>query len=273
MDGSRVIDLAAAGLPVNETGDLARIVHGGDAMLERVRAAIESATRRDFDIDKVSIVAPLFSPRKIVGVGMNYTDHCEGAGLPLPKEPLLFSKFASSVTGPYAELSWPQDVTQQVDYEVELGVVIGRRGRNIKEEDALDYVCGYTVVNDMTARDLQFSGDRQWDRSKSLDTFCPWGPFIVTCEDIDDPHDLELRTVINGDEMQKSNTSNMVFNINQIIAYASRGTTLMPGDLIATGTPFGIGYLRKPPVFLKHGDVVECSVEKVGKITNKVNLE
>jgi 2-keto-4-pentenoate hydratase/2-oxohepta-3-ene-1,7-dioic acid hydratase in catechol pathway len=273
VDGGRVVDLTAAGLPVNEMGDLTRIVRGGDAMLERVKAAIEHPDRRDYDLDDVKVIAPLFSPPKIVAVGLNYTDYCEEAGLPLPKEPVLFSKFTSSVTGPYDELSWPTEIIREVDYEVELGVVIGRRGRNIKEEDALSYVCGYTVVNDVTARDLQFAGDRQWDRSKSLDTFCPWGPYIVTRDDIDDPHNLELRTVLNGKEMQKSNTSKMIFNINQIIAYASRGTTLMPGDLIPTGTPFGVGYSRKPPVFLKHGDVVECSVEKIGKIVNKVNLE
>ncbi len=273
IDGGRVVDLMAAGLPVTETGDLMRIVRGGDAMLERVMAAIESPDRHSFDLDDVSVIAPLFVPPKIVAVGLNYTDHCEEAGLPLPKEPVLFSKFTSSVVGPYADISWPTDIIKEVDYEVELGVVIGRRGRNIKEEQALDYVCGYTVVNDVTARDLQFAGDRQWDRSKSLDTFCPWGPYIVTRDEIEDPHDLELRTLVNGKEMQKSTTRNMIFTISQIIAYASRGTTLMPGDLIPTGTPFGVGYLRKPPVFLKHGDVVECSVEKVGKLVNKVNLE
>ncbi len=269
----RVIDLAAAGLPVDETGDLMRIVRGGDAMLERVREAIDSPTRRDFDIDKVTVIAPLFNPSKIIAVGLNYIDHCEEAKLPVPKEPVLFTKWANSITGPYSDLTWPTGVTQEVDYEVELGVVIGRRGRNIKEEDALDYVCGYTVVNDVSARDLQFANAKQWDRGKSLDTFCPWGPYIVTRDEIRNPHDLEVRTVLNGKEMQKSNTSKLVFNINQIIAYASQGTTLMPGDLIPTGTPFGVGFSRTPPVFLKHGDVCECSVEHVGKIINKVNLE
>ncbi len=269
----RVIDLAAAGLPVDETGDLMRIVRGGDAMLERVREAIDSSTRRDFDIDDVKVIAPLFNPSKIIAVGLNYIDHCEEAKLPVPKEPVLFTKWSNSITGPYDDLSWPESVTREVDYEVELGVVIGRRGRNISEKDALDYVCGYTVVNDVSARDLQFANAKQWDRGKSLDTFCPWGPYIVTRDEIKNPHDLEVCTVLNGREMQKSNTSKLVFNINQIIAYASQGTTLMPGDLIPTGTPFGVGFSRTPPVFLRHGDVCECSVEKVGKIINKVNLE
>jgi 2-keto-4-pentenoate hydratase/2-oxohepta-3-ene-1,7-dioic acid hydratase in catechol pathway len=272
LHGGKVIDLAAAGLPVDETGDLLRIVRGGDAMLERVREAIQSPTRREFDLDEVTLTAPLFNPSKIIAVGLNYIDHCEEAKLPVPKEPVLFTKWPNSITGPYDELTWPESVTSEVDYEVELGVVIGRRGRNIKEADALDYVCGYTVVNDVSARDLQFANAKQWDRGKSLDTFCPWGPWIVTRDEIKDPHNLDVRTVLNGKEMQKSNTKNLIFNIPQIIAYASQGTTLLPGDLIPTGTPFGVGFSRTPPVFLKHGDVCECEVEHVGKISNKINL-
>jgi 2-keto-4-pentenoate hydratase/2-oxohepta-3-ene-1,7-dioic acid hydratase in catechol pathway len=273
LDGDRVVDLAVAGLPVDETGDLSLIVRGGDAMLERVREAVDSGHRRDFALDDVSLCAPLLNPSKIIAVGLNYIDHCKEAGLPVPSEPVLFSKWPNSVTGPYDELHWPQGVTREVDYEVELGVVIGRRGRNIKEADALDYVCGYTVVNDVSARDLQFANAKQWDRGKSLDTFCPWGPWIVTRDEIADPHDLEVRTVLNGEVMQQSNTKNLIFNIQQIIAYASQGTTLMPGDLIPTGTPFGVGFSRTPPVFLKHGDICECEVEDIGKIVNKVNLE
>ncbi len=273
LDGDRVVDLAAAGLPVDETGDLSLIVRGGDAMLERVREAVDSGHRRDFALDDVRLCAPLLNPSKIIAVGLNYIDHCKEAGLPVPSEPVLFSKWPNSITGPYDELSWPVAVTKEVDYEVELGVVIGRRGRNISEKNALDYVCGYTVVNDVSARDLQFANAKQWDRGKSLDTFCPWGPWIVTRDEIDNPHDLTVRTVLNGEEMQKSNTKNLIFNINQIIAYASQGTTLMPGDLIPTGTPFGVGFSRTPPVFLKHGDVCECEVEDIGKIVNKVNLE
>jgi len=273
IDGDVVVDLAAAGLPVDEHGDLMPIVRCGDAMLERVRAAISSPTRRDLPLKDVRLAAPLLAPSKIVAVGLNYIDHCKEANLPVPGEPVLFTKWPNSITGPYDELHWPEGVTKEVDYEVELGVVIGRRGRNISEKDALDYVCGYTVVNDVSARDLQFANAKQWDRGKSLDTFCPWGPWIVTRDEIPDPHDLEVRTVLNGREMQKSNTKNLIFNINQIIAYASQGTTLMPGDLIPTGTPFGVGFSRTPPVFLQHGDVCECSVEKIGSIVNKVNLK
>ncbi len=272
LDGDRVIDLAAAGLPVDDTGDLTLIVRGGDAMLAQVRAAMVSA-QQVFALKDVRLCAPLLNPSKIVAVGLNYIDHCKEANLPVPSEPVLFTKWPNSITGPYDELTWPESVTQEVDYEVELGVVIGKRGINISEKDALDYVCGYTVVNDVSARDLQFANAKQWDRGKSLDTFCPWGPWIITRDEIKDPHNLTVRTVLNGKEMQISNTRNLIFNINQIIAYASQGTTLMPGDLIPTGTPFGVGFSRKPPVFLKHGDVCECEVEGVGRIINKANLK
>jgi len=273
LDGGDVIDLQAAGLPVDERGDLMQIVRGGDAMLERVREAIDSPTRRAIDLDDVKLAAPLLQPSKIIAVGLNYLDHCEAAKLPVPKEPALFGKWPNAVSGPHDELCWPADLTREVDYEVELGVVIGRRGRNIPEAEALDYVCGYTVVNDVTARDLQFANAQQWDRGKSLDGFCPWGPYIVTRDEIEDPHDLELRTLVNGEAVQESSTKNMVFGIGRLIAYASQGATLMPGDLIATGTPAGTGYLRRPPLFLKHGDVCECSVENVGRLVNTVNLQ
>jgi 2-keto-4-pentenoate hydratase/2-oxohepta-3-ene-1,7-dioic acid hydratase in catechol pathway len=273
VDGELVVDLAAAGLPVDEHGDLMAIVRGGDALLGQVRAAVASPNRRALPLQSVHLTAPLLAPSKIVAVGLNYIDHCKEANLPVPGEPVLFTKWPNSITGPFDELRWPEAVTREVDYEVELGVVIGRRGCNIPEADALDYVCGYTVVNDVSARDLQFANAKQWDRGKSLDTFCPWGPWIVTRDEIANPHDLEVRTVLNGREMQKSNTKNLIFNINQIIAYASQGTTLMPGDLIPTGTPFGVGFSRTPPVFLRDGDVCECSVEKIGSIRNTVNLK
>jgi len=273
LDGDKVVDLAAAGLPVDATGDLTCIVRGGDAMLAQVRAALAAGSRREYALNTVKLCAPLLHPSKIVAVGLNYIDHCKEANLPVPSEPVLFAKWPNSVTGPYDDLTWPEGVTKEVDYEVELGVVIGKRCCNVSEKDALDYVCGYTVVNDVSARDLQFANAKQWDRSKSLDTFCPWGPWIVTRDEIKDPHNLTVRTVLNGKEMQISNTRNLVFNINKIIAYASQGTTLMPGDLIPTGTPFGVGFSRTPPVFLKHGDVCECEVEGVGSIINKVNLK
>jgi 2-keto-4-pentenoate hydratase/2-oxohepta-3-ene-1,7-dioic acid hydratase in catechol pathway len=270
LDGDKVIDLAAAGLPVGDHGDLMAIVQGGDVALERVRQAMKAGTAQRYALAEVKLLAPLLAPSKVIAVGLNYIDHCKEANLPVPAEPVLFAKFPNSITGPYDDVCWPKGLTEEVDYEVEMGVVIGKRGINIKEADALDYVCGYTVVNDVSARDMQFANAKQWDRGKSLDTFCPWGPWIVTRDEIPDPHVLGVRTILNGKEMQNSNTKNLVFNVNKIIAYASQGTTLLPGDLIPTGTPFGVGFSRKPPVYLQDGDVCECVVDKIGSIKNRI---
>ena len=272
LDGDQIIDLVAAGLPAGEHGDLSAIVSGGDAMLDRVRATLLSTSAKRYPLQGAEILAPIFAPSKIVAVGLNYIDHCKEANLPVPGEPVLFGKFPNSVCGPFDDLSWPESASKEVDYEVELGVVIGRRGRDIGEAEALDYVCGYTVVNDVSARDLQFANAKQWDRGKSLDTFCPYGPYIVTRDDIPDPQALQVRTILNGQEMQNSNTKNMVFGVARLIAYISEGTTLMPGDLIPTGTPFGVGFSRKPPVYLKDGDECVCEVEHIGAIRNRVKL-
>jgi 2-keto-4-pentenoate hydratase/2-oxohepta-3-ene-1,7-dioic acid hydratase in catechol pathway len=268
----RVIDLEAAGLPAGPNGGLLAIARGGDAMLKNVAKVLKDAKVKSYELSKVKVLPPIRQPSKIVAVGLNYIDHCKEANLPVPAEPVLFSKFPNSVCGPYDELSWPAGVTKEVDYEVELGVVIGKKARDVEEAAALEYVMGYTVVNDVSARDLQFMGAKQWDRGKSLDTFCPYGPYIVTRDEIPDPHVLQVRTVLNGKEMQNSSTRNLIFNVNKIIAYASQGTTLLPGDLIPTGTPFGVGFSRKPPVFLKDGDECMCEVEKIGSIRNKVRL-
>jgi len=272
LKGDRVIDLAAAGLPAGPYGGLIEIARGGDAMLDRVRKALNDAKAKSYALSEVKVLPPIRRPSKIIAVGLNYIDHCKEANLPVPTEPVLFSKFTTSICGPYDDLTWPASVTKEVDYEVEMGVVIGKQARDVPEKDALDYVLGYTVVNDVSARDLQFIGAKQWDRSKSLDTFCPYGPYIVTRDEIPDPHVLQVRTVLNGKEMQNSNTKNLIFNVNKIIAYASQGTTLLPGDLIPTGTPFGVGFSRKPPVYLKDGDECVCEVEKIGAIRNKVRL-
>lgn len=272
LDGDKVIDLAAAGLPVDENGDLMAIVRGGDAVLDRIKEAVKSPGAKRYRLADVKVMAPLLAPSKIIAVGLNYIDHCKEANLPVPAEPVLFSKFPNSITGPYDDLSWPAIVSKEVDYEVELGIVIGKRGRDISEKDAMSYVYGYAVVNDVSARDQQFANAKQWDRGKSFDTFCPWGPYIVTRDEIADPHNLGVRTILNGKEMQNSNTRNLIFNIPQIIAYASQGTTLMPGDLIPTGTPFGVGFSRKPPVFLQDGDECVCEVDQIGAIRNRVRL-
>jgi 2-keto-4-pentenoate hydratase/2-oxohepta-3-ene-1,7-dioic acid hydratase in catechol pathway len=272
LDGEAVVDLAAAGLPVGVHGDLMEIVRGGDIALERIRQAAKAPSAVRYNVGEVKIMAPLLAPSKIIAVGLNYIDHCKEANLPVPVEPVLFAKFPNSITGPYDDLTWPEDVTKEVDYEVELGLVIGKQGLDISESDAMSHVFGYTVVNDVSARDLQFANAKQWDRGKSLDTFCPWGPYIVTRDEIADPHNLNVRTILNGKEMQSSNTRNLIFNIPKILAYTSQGTTLLPGDLIPTGTPFGVGFSRNPPVFMKDGDECVCEVDGIGAIRNRVRL-
>jgi 5-carboxymethyl-2-hydroxymuconate isomerase len=213
------------------------------------------------------LLAPLPNPGKIVAIGLNYMDHARERSTDPPRQPLIFAKFTSSVTGPGAPIRWDPSVTEKVDYEVELGVVIGREARNVREADALSYVFGYTVLNDVSARDVQ-RGDGQWVRGKSLDTFCPIGPSIVTANEVRDPQRLAIRSTVNGETMQSSTTAEMIFGVAELIAYVSRSFTLRPGDIIATGTPGGVGEFRDPPLFLKDGDVVTCEIERIGKLEN-----
>lgn len=216
----------------------------------------------------VRVLAPL-RPSKIICVGLNYMDHCREQGVDPPQQPLLFSKFPTCVIGPGEAIGWPEGLTQQVDFEVELGVVIGRRARLVAEAKALDVVFGYAAANDISARDLQF-GDGQWMRGKSLDTFCPLGPVVVTADEVPDPQALSLRCRVNGETLQESNTSEMIFSVRHLIAYISQAFTLEPGDLVLTGTPFGVGVFRDPQVFLQPGDLVETEVADFGVLRNPV---
>ena len=210
-------------------------------------------------------------PGKIVCVGLNYRDHAAETGAELPTAPLLFAKWPNTLIGHGEPIVIPQE-TQQVDYEAELAVVIGRPTRRIGEAQALDAVRGYICVNDVSARDLQFA-DGQWTRGKSPDSFCPVGPRLVPREEIDDPQALAVRCILNGEVLQDSSTAQMVFSVAEIIAYASRTITLEPGDLIATGTPAGVGVFRDPKVLLKDGDEVTVEVEHLGTLTNPVEQE
>jgi 2-keto-4-pentenoate hydratase/2-oxohepta-3-ene-1,7-dioic acid hydratase in catechol pathway len=215
-----------------------------------------------------ALLAPV-RPRKVVAIGLNYRDHIAEADLEVPKAPLVFAKFPSSIVGPDAPIAIDRDVSERVDWEVELGVVIARPMRNVPADAALDHVLGYTVVNDVSARDVQF-GDGQWVRGKSLDSFCPVGPVIVGPEEIPDPQTLRLTTRVNGDLVQDSNTSKMVFSVAEILAYCSRSFTLEPGDLVLTGTPWGCGEFMTPPRHLVGGDVVEVAIEGIGTLSNPV---
>ena len=211
---------------------------------------------------------PIERPQKIVCIGLNYRDHAEEQGTELPAAPLLFAKWPNTLIGPGEPIVIPP-ITKQVDYEAELGVVIGERVRGASAENALEAVAGFLCLNDVSARDLQFS-DGQWVRGKSLDTFCPIGPEFVPAADVPDPQALAIRAVVNGEVLQDSHTSNMIFSVAEIVAHVSRSITLEPGDLIATGTPAGVGAFRDPPVWLEPGDEVTIEIEGLGALTNPV---
>jgi 5-carboxymethyl-2-hydroxymuconate isomerase len=211
---------------------------------------------------------PIDRPGKIICVGLNYKDHAEEQGVDLPTAPLLFAKWQNALIGPGDPIVIPSVVTK-TDYEAELGVVIGSRVRDVSAENALEAVAGYICVNDVSARDLQFA-DGQWTRGKSPDTFCPVGPRLVRRDEMPDPQNLAIRAVLNGETMQESTTANMVFGVAELIAYITRTITLEPGDLIATGTPAGVGAFREPKVWMKPGDEITIEIEGLGALTNPV---
>jgi 2-keto-4-pentenoate hydratase/2-oxohepta-3-ene-1,7-dioic acid hydratase in catechol pathway len=211
---------------------------------------------------------PIAVPSKIVCIGLNYRDHAEEQGVDLPEAPLLFAKWPNTLIGGGDPIVIPP-ITSKVDYEAELGVVIGARMRNVSEENALEGVDGYLCLNDVSARDLQFS-DGQWVRGKSLDTFCPVGPKLIPAADVPDPQRLSIRALVNGRVLQDSSTAQMFFGVAAVIAHVTRAITLEPGDLIATGTPAGVGAFRDPPVFLQPGDEVTIEIERIGALTNPV---
>jgi 5-carboxymethyl-2-hydroxymuconate isomerase len=213
-------------------------------------------------------VLPIERPGKIICIGLNYRDHAEEQGVELPTAPLLFAKWPNALIGPGDPIVIPPIVTK-TDYEAELGVVIGSRVRDVSLDNALEAVAGYICVNDVSARDLQFA-DGQWTRGKSPDTFCPVGPNVVPRDEIQDPQSLAIRAILNGETMQESTTANMVFGVAELIAYITRTITLEPGDLIATGTPAGVGAFRNPRVWMNPGDEITIEIEGVGALTNPV---
>ncbi|MWV40191.1 fumarylacetoacetate hydrolase family protein [Natrialba sp. INN-245] len=225
-----------------------------------------------YDRDEVTSLAPITEPEKIVCVGLNYRDHAEEGDNPIPDEPVLFSKFPTAVTGPGETISWDPDYTEKVDYEAELVIVIGQEARRVDEDEAMDHVAGFLIGNDVSARDLQH-GDGQWVRGKSLDTFAPIGPELVTPEEVSDPHDLEIWTEVNGERLQESTTSNLIFGIGELVSFCSQAFTLRPGDLIFTGTPPGVGVYREPPTLLEDGDSVTVGIEELGTLTNDCAYE
>lgn len=228
-------------------------------------AAQNAGAKTAFALDAVEYL-PAVTPGKVIAIGRNYHDHAIEGGSEPPKSPLIFTKFINSVTAHNAKVTL-HSISEQIDFEAELAVVIGKRASRVSEADALNYVFGYSCLNDVSARDLQFA-DGQWVRGKGLDGFCPIGPFVVTKDEIADPQALKIEGILNGEVMQSSNTKMMIFNVAYLIHYITQAITLEPGDVIATGTPEGVGVFRKPPVLLKDGDVFEVVIENVGSLQN-----
>jgi 2-keto-4-pentenoate hydratase/2-oxohepta-3-ene-1,7-dioic acid hydratase in catechol pathway len=239
------------------------LINAGSTALH---AAQKLTTKTAYALDAVEYLPPVY-PGKIVAIGRNYKEHAAEGGSEPPKSPLLFTKFPNSLNAHNAPVTL-HSISEQIDFEAELAVVIGRRASKVKEADALDYVFGYSCLNDVSARDLQFS-DGQWVRGKSLDGFAPLGPFITTRDEVPDPQALKIEGLLNGETMQSANTSMMIFPVAYLIHYISQAITLEPGDVIATGTPEGVGIFRKPPRLLQDSDVFEVSIENVGVLRNK----
>eukprot|EP01132_Coremiostelium_polycephalum_P002267 gene2267-2790_t len=270
-----IVDVCSANSSIPTS--MKTFIEGGKDNLIKILKILESGGNR-IPIEKIKICPPIDNPDKVICVGLNYMEHAKESGAPIPKEPVLFSKFSSSIIGPNEPIIKP-DLSDEVDYEVELVVVIGKEGKNIKREEALDYVIGYTVGNDISARDWQLRKSAgQWLLGKTFDTFAPIGPSIVvnpswaalSNESTLDPNQLSLKCILNGDIMQNSNTSEFIFKVEDVISYISNIFTLKPGDIIFTGTPSGVGFTRKPPVFLKRGDTITCEIEILGSLTNLI---
>ncbi len=268
LQGTHYVDLHATdnALP---SGVRALLAAGRDAL----KAAAAAAKRPDavkHDAATAKLLAPIPDPQKIICLGLNYRDHAAESGSPIPKEPILFSKYSTALIGHGDNIILPP-VSNEVDYEAELVIVVGKRGRNLSADNATNYVAGYTVGHDVSARDWQLKKDgKQWMVGKTFDTFAPLGPVLVTADEVPDPHNLPIRLRLNGQTMQDSNTKQMIFSVGATLAYLSQVFTLEPGDLIFTGTPPGVGFARKPPVYLKGGDVVEVEIDGLGLLRNSV---
>lgn len=259
--------LSAGELPDN----MLEFLQAGEVALQTAKEVLGEA-QDGIALDSVKLLSPIPNPSKIVAIGLNYMDHIREANIGVPELATMFCKYPSSVIGHQAEIRWASELTQQVDYEAELALVIGKTARNVSEADAYDYIAGYMNCNDVSARDLQFRPGDQWLRGKCLDSFCPLGPYLVTRDEISDPHDLSIKCELNGQLMQDSNTKEMIYRIPYLIRYLSQAFTLLPGDVIATGTPHGVGAFRQPPIWLKQGDVVTVKIEGLGILSNRCTI-
>jgi len=282
LSSGQVLDIGAAAararlrLPF-DASDMVSLIAAGRSGLAALRRLAKAATGRGTALSTLRVLAPIPRPRKnVFCVGWNYLAHFEEGARArpqqqeMPQHPTFFTKVPTAVTGPYDTVPLHVGVTEKLDWEVELGVIVGRGGRNIAESQAMKHVFGYTVINDVSAREVQRQHGQQWFKGKSLDGSCPMGPWIVTADEVADPHALRVRCLVNGVTKQDANTRQMYFRIPRIIAELSAGLTLEPGDVISTGTPEGVGHARTPPEFLAPGDLLETEVEGIGVLKNRI---
>ncbi len=271
IKGDQIINLNSASggtLP----DDMLRFLQLGNAAMQTAREALDEAIG-ELSLDSVRLLSPVPNPSKVVAIGLNYMDHIREADIGVPELATMFCKYPSSIIGSGEDIRWASNLTDQVDYEAELAVVIGKTARHVDAEVAYDYIAGYMNCNDVSARDLQFKPGDQWLRGKCLDSFCPLGPYLVTRDEVPNPQQLSIKCMLNGDVMQDSNTHEMIYNIPYLIEYLSAAFTLLPGDVIATGTPHGVGAFRDPPIWLKSGDTVTVEVEGLGSLSNRCVVE
>jgi 2-keto-4-pentenoate hydratase/2-oxohepta-3-ene-1,7-dioic acid hydratase in catechol pathway len=265
-DGDEVVE-------IDQPADMLALIDAGKDGLARVRSALDTSRARARKLADLELLAPLPEPRgNVIAIGRNYAAHAqEGAAEgKAPEPPTVFTKAVTSIAGPYDDVVIDPAVSSKIDWEVELGVVIARRGRNIPRQQAIEHIFGYTVLNDVSARDIQFGWGGQFFKGKSMDGYCPIGPWIVTRDELSDDRNLRLRLLVNGTVKQDGNTRNMIYPVDSLINWVSKGMTLLPGSIIATGTPDGVGHYRKPPEYLKPGDVMETEVEGIGTLRNRI---
>lgn len=271
-DGTPAAIVNERGIALSElgfNGSILDLVKSGQNEYDHIKQTLTQQSGEGRPVSTKDFSAPISNPSKIVAIGLNYLDHATESEMDVPDTPLVFAKFSSSIISATDAIEIPVDLTSEVDYEVELGIVIGRDAKNVTPEGALSHVFGYTVINDVSARDLQFS-DKQWVRGKSLDTFCPLGPVIVTTDELPDPQNLDIGCSVNGKTLQKANTRDMVFGVADLVSRLSHSFTLEAGDIIASGTPQGVGFSRKPPVYLTPGDTVRTWISGIGELNNPV---
>ena len=266
-DGTRFTPLSSLGFE----GSMLGFIRAGEEVFEEVKTNLAGIGFHE-NLELTDLALPISRPPKVICIGLNYRDHAIESGMAIPTQPVVFTRFTTTLIDPFDDVEHDSSLTSELDYEVELVIIIGKGGKRIAKESAMSHVLGYSVCNDVSARDVQMGKDTggQWTRGKNVDATCPIGPWIVTKDEISDPQNLKLGCSVNGVTLQNSSTSEMIFGVEELVHRLSYWFTLEAGDTIITGTPVGVGFARKPPIFLKPGDVTKTWVEGVGEIENKI---